>query len=109
MFPEVSDGSEDRSPADDFDEESEEDFVLDCDMLPTTPALTSDNDSKATSDMSMPRQFPPLNLVSKSPQTVSVPPEGGKETWDAEMDEEDDDLKELDAWLNSGAVEIVYS
>ncbi|KAJ7632951.1 Sec63 Brl domain-containing protein [Roridomyces roridus] len=83
----------------------DEDFTLDCEILPTTPALTVSDDSKATSDISTPRS------VFKSP-VVAPAPAGGKGMQDVEMemvDEQDDDMKALDAWLNSGAVEIVYS
>ncbi|KAJ7481219.1 inner membrane protein import complex subunit Tim54-domain-containing protein [Mycena galericulata] len=104
----VSDGSEDQLPADVFEAhgevyEEDDDFVLDCDILPTTPALTfPDDGSKATT---VPRS------ILKSPQNAPVVPcEGGlKGTLNIEMDEQDDDLNELDAWLNSGAVEIVYT
>jgi hypothetical protein len=32
---------------------------------------------------------------------------GEKAAVDLEMEEQNDDMKELDAWLNSGAVEII--
>ncbi|KAJ7085715.1 Sec63 Brl domain-containing protein [Mycena belliarum] len=140
LFTEVSDESEDRPMPDDFMggpaidgayEEDDEEFVLDCDILPTTPALTASSArSETTSDLSMayaaPAYYPvrssssskppPLQLGSKPLTEVSVStpaPEVTREVaaqaMDFEDDEQDDDLDALDAWLNSGAVEIVGS
>ncbi|KAJ7461495.1 Sec63 Brl domain-containing protein [Mycena latifolia] len=115
LFTEVSDESEDRPTPDDFmgppanDDTYDEDdeFILDCDILPTTPALTASSDqSRTTSDISMPYPEParPLNL--KAPEVAATSREAGKDEA-MEYDDQDDDLEALDAWLNSGAVEIV--
>lgn len=101
LFAELSDEAEDDAFTPDVCEE--DDFILDCDILPTTPALTASSydESKATSDFSVPRNL-------KSPQATGVFEEGrdSKETGYPTMND-DDDLNALDAWLNSGAVEIV--
>jgi hypothetical protein len=117
LFTYVSDGSEDEPMLTDFitgsskveaanEFEDKEEFILDCDLLPTTPALTaSSNDSKSGSDISItypvPMHLDPPDMASAD---LEMP---GKGTGDVAMDDEDDDLNELDAWLNSGAVEIV--
>ncbi|KAJ7709458.1 hypothetical protein B0H17DRAFT_1190666 [Mycena rosella] len=120
LFTEVSDGSEDQTMPDDFmrppsiDDAFDEDddgFILDCDILPTTPALTASSaESRATSDISM--TFPvynPRHTNMESPKPIAATLEVAKETGDQAEFEQDDDLDELDAWLNSGAVEIVGS
>ncbi|KAJ7112430.1 hypothetical protein C8R43DRAFT_1159023 [Mycena crocata] len=118
LFSEICNESEDDPRFDDFGEppsfgdtylqndDENDDFILDCDILPTTPALTvSDDESKATSDISMTHPVPPPPIRMKSPQTTML--DNGNGPWDVKMEDDDDDLNELDAWLNSGAVEIV--
>ncbi|KAJ7047198.1 P-loop containing nucleoside triphosphate hydrolase protein [Mycena alexandri] len=116
--PLFTDDSDDRLASDDFvcrspdPYDANNDFILDCDILPTTPALTttSDGDSKATSDISI--THPVHTFGSKLP-TAPLPTveEGARRRAEVEveveMEEQDDDMNEFDAWLNSGAVEIV--
>jgi hypothetical protein len=117
LFTKFSDESDDRPPPDDFANrspynetyEEDDDFILDCDIL-HTPALTaaSDDESKATSDISITHPAPIHYSNSKSLQMAPVGiVDDGKENVDLELEEQDDDMNELDAWLNSGAVEIV--
>ncbi|KAJ6502143.1 Sec63 Brl domain-containing protein [Mycena sanguinolenta] len=123
LFTKFSDESDHRIAPDDFpicspgDETYDEceDFILDCDRFPTTPALTTaSDDSKDTSDISI--THPALFLNSTLASSQPAPALDGKKIVHFEMDveernvdfeEEDDDMKEFDAWLNSGAVEIV--
>ncbi|KAF7337997.1 ATP-dependent DNA helicase MER3 [Mycena venus] len=122
LFAESSDEDDDRPEPDGEDYEEYDDFVLDCDVLPNTPALTtaSDDESKATSDISITHPAYILNSILKPSQTAPILPldegdrtvdfemeNGEKGPVDFEMEEQDDDMKELDAWLNSGAVEII--
>ncbi|KAJ6531293.1 hypothetical protein B0H19DRAFT_1242397 [Mycena capillaripes] len=117
LFNKFSDESDDVLPPDDFaayDETAayggyEDDFILDCDILPTTPALTvaSDDESKATSDISITHSAPIFSLIQSPHYTAAAVLEEGKGIFELEMEEQDDDMNELDAWLNSGAVEIV--
>ncbi|KAJ7256507.1 Sec63 Brl domain-containing protein [Mycena haematopus] len=105
-----------RSPGGETYEECD-DFILDCDIFPTTPALTTaSDDSKAASDISMTHPALTFDSALKSSQTalaldgkktVHFEMNAGKTNADFETEEQDDDMKELDAWLNSGAVEIV--
>jgi hypothetical protein len=97
--------------------QEDDDFILDCDILPTTPALTtaSDDESKASNDVSVTRPALIFDVDQQSPQqkardgrrTAHLEMEGEKAAVDLEMEEQNDDMKELDAWLNSGAVEII--
>ncbi|KAJ6490475.1 hypothetical protein DFH09DRAFT_1003499 [Mycena vulgaris] len=115
LFAVVSDGSEDRAMPDDFmtgpsndaayEEDQDEEFILDCDLLPTTPALTASSaESKVPSDISMTFPVPTRHSTFlKSPEVAATAKE------EIEFEERDDDLDALDAWLNSGAVEIVDS
>ncbi|KAF8205795.1 hypothetical protein K438DRAFT_2014648 [Mycena galopus ATCC 62051] len=129
LFTNFSDKSDDRPEPDDFSARSPgggetyeqyDDFILDCDIFPATPALTtaSDEESKAASDISTTHPALLIRSTVKSPPTAPAPQaDGGRKTVDFETDaakgnvdfemEEDDDMKELDAWLNSGAVEII--
>ncbi|KAJ7685543.1 P-loop containing nucleoside triphosphate hydrolase protein [Mycena polygramma] len=111
LFTTFSDESDDRPAPDDFttygETYGEDEFILDCDILPTTPALTmaSDDESKATSDISVTHLAP---IFRFEPQKEAPAFEDGKGAeMGAEKEEQDDDMNELDAWLNSGAVEIV--
>ncbi|KAJ7172122.1 Sec63 Brl domain-containing protein [Mycena filopes] len=88
--------------------EADDDFILDCDIVPTTPALTTasdDDSSKTTSDISI--AHPVHSSFGLPPVVVSEQKGGEKVEVKGEMDEQDDDMDALDAWLNSGAVEIV--
>ncbi|KAF7363796.1 ATP-dependent DNA helicase MER3 [Mycena sanguinolenta] len=124
LFAKFSDESDDLIAPDDFGIRSAggetydecEDFILDCDIFPTTPALTTASDeSKDTSDISITYPSPILKSTSASSQAALAldgkkiahfEMDGEKENVDFE-EEQDDDMKELDAWLNSGAVEII--
>jgi hypothetical protein len=126
LFTSFSDVSDDRLQSDDLGSRSpygdtyaeyDDDFMLDCDSLATTPALTTafDDECKTTSDISITHRVPAFNSNPKNAPdfdegagNVHFEMEiGGQGTVAFEMEEQDDDMKELDAWLNSGAVEII--
>ncbi|KAJ7827539.1 hypothetical protein B0H14DRAFT_2814688 [Mycena olivaceomarginata] len=104
----ISDESDHRSDLGDLRAHSpygesyqeDDDFILDCDILPTTPALTtaSDDESKASNDISVTRPALIFDVDQQSPQQKAR--DEGR-TAHLEME------GELDAWLNSGAVEII--
>ncbi|KAJ6490602.1 Sec63 Brl domain-containing protein [Mycena vitilis] len=107
LFTTFSDESDDQPVPDAFttygETYGEDDFILDCDILPTTPALTMTSD-EATSDISVTHLAP---IFRFEPQKEAPLEDRKWAEMGAEMGEQDDDMNELDAWLNSGAVEIV--
>ncbi|KAK7038046.1 ATP-dependent DNA helicase MER3 [Favolaschia claudopus] len=86
-------------------ENSEEydDFVLDCD-LPTMPAP---QDSKLTSDISTNYAALAPGLKSECLHATGPALEANTQTQEIDEEDMDDDMKQFDAWINSGAVEIV--
>ncbi|KAJ6618834.1 Sec63 Brl domain-containing protein [Mycena sp. CBHHK59/15] len=86
----------------------EDDFVLDSDILPTTPALTfnsvSEDEQRTTSDISMTGQVPARGSPQKTMDDLE---QRSREDAVAVKEEQNADLDEFEAWLNSGAVEII--
>ena len=79
-----------------------EDFIPDYETLPSTPALTaSDDDLKATSDLTQ-----PVHTPDPKPRMMHLDEGEGKDFVMRDVNG-DDDLREFDAWLNSGVFEIV--